>query len=78
MEYWTTTANSNPWKDSYERKLKERQRSHLEHIGAMRDADWQPCMHDQCDRCHGTGVSIHGACVHMISCPCPRCSPRCM
>ena len=36
------------------------------------------CMHDRCPECHGTGVrSTGGSCVHMISCPCPKCSPRC-
>jgi hypothetical protein len=37
-----------------------------------------PCMHDNCSQCHGTGKKDNGEiCVHMISCPCPKCSPRC-
>jgi len=36
------------------------------------------CLHDNCSACGGTGVRKDGlgACVHMISCPCPKCSPR--
>lgn len=38
----------------------------------------QQCFHDNCPECHGTGRKANGeACVHMISCPCPKCSPRC-
>jgi hypothetical protein len=33
------------------------------------------CLHDQCSNCHGTGIGIIGPCVHMLSCPCPKCSP---
>jgi len=36
------------------------------------------CLHDNCPSCGGTGVKSDGtgACVHMISCPCPKCSPK--
>lgn len=36
------------------------------------------CLHDNCPSCGGTGVRKDGlgSCVHMISCPCPKCSPR--
>lgn len=39
-----------------------------------------PCLHDLCSRCNGSGQikdgsGIIGPCVHMISCPCKRCSP---
>jgi hypothetical protein len=38
-----------------------------------------PCLHLACPRCHGTGRTYEGAmCLHAISCPCPRCTPRCM
>jgi hypothetical protein len=32
-----------------------------------------PCMHDNCQGCKD------GTCsgVHMLSCPCPKCTPRC-
>lgn len=34
-----------------------------------------PCMHKACPTCHGTGQGPFGTCVHMISCPCPSCTP---
>lgn len=35
------------------------------------------CLHTQCTECHGTGRKENGeTCVHFISCPCPRCTPR--
>lgn len=37
----------------------------------------ESCLHDKCPNCKGTGVQFDGtACVHMISCPCSKCSPR--
>lgn len=33
----------------------------------------QPCLHDSCAGCQ-TGTCSG---MHMISCPCPKCSPRC-
>jgi hypothetical protein len=36
----------------------------------------QKCLHMSCDQCHGSGRKSDGTtCIHMISCPCPRCSP---
>lgn len=41
-----------------------------------KDNSWErPCMHKNCPNCHGTGTGRFGTCVHMISCPCPSCSP---
>lgn len=38
---------------------------------------WEPCMHDNCQECHGTGIKLDGtSCIHDISCPCPKCTPR--
>ena len=36
------------------------------------------CLHLQCPSCHGTGVnkSTGRVCIHHLSCPCPRCTPR--
>lgn len=36
------------------------------------------CLHDNCSSCNGTGIRKDGlgTCIHMISCPCPKCSPR--
>lgn len=54
-------------------------RRHLENVSRVREKDWRPCMHDQCTQCHGTRVKWDGsACIHMISCPCPKCSPSYM
>lgn len=62
-------------KDRYERDLKERQRRHLENVKTGGER-WQPCLHDGCAECHGTGIRHDGSiCAHAISCPCPRCSP---
>lgn len=33
------------------------------------------CLHKNCPNCHGTGQSVHGTCIHMISCPCKSCTP---
>lgn len=36
----------------------------------------QKCLHEQCPECHGKGIKKDGTpCVHMISCPCPKCFP---
>lgn len=36
----------------------------------------QRCLHKSCTKCNGTGHTKTGeACIHMISCPCPSCSP---
>lgn len=36
----------------------------------------QECLHKKCPECNGTGTKKNGQiCVHMISCPCSRCSP---
>lgn len=61
-------------RESYERDLAERQRNHIEQVT---NKDWQPCMHDTCPNCVGTGISkFGGSCIHGISCPCPKCTPR--
>jgi len=65
----------------YEEDLKRRQEEHLKNVAnkmGYGDNQWQPCMHDNCPECVGTGVRRDGSpCIHMISCPCPKCSPRC-
>ncbi len=66
-------------REQYEKDLAERQRRHLEDIKRKSDSNWRPCMHDSCTKCHGTGIdSIGFPCVHMISCPCPKCRPSFM
>ena len=62
-------------RDRYERELAERQARHLAQF--HNDMNWRPCMHDQCTECHGTGIRHGGgACIHGISCPCPKCTPH--
>lgn len=63
---------------TYEEELKRRQEEHLEGIRKAHDIHWIPCMHDSCPECVGTGIRKDGSpCVHGISCPCPKCTPRC-
>lgn len=58
--------------DEYEDNLRKRQQKHL---GQVRKRSGGPCLHDSCTECVGTGVKKDGTqCVHMISCPCPKCS----
>ena len=69
-----TTSNLTIDRNEYERQLKERQEQHLSRFKQI----WRPCLHDQCTSCHGTGIDGNGrTCIHMISCPCPKCSPSC-
>lgn len=73
--------NFNINKEEYEKDLAERQRRHLENLnlgqlGTTAPTPWQPCMHDACSGCLGTGIRFGGGiCIHMISCPCPKCTP---
>ena len=64
-------------RELYEKNLAERQEAHLKGVRGLEDTNWQPCLHDGCPDCVGTGVKrFGGSCVHAISCPCPKCSPR--
>ncbi len=61
----------------YEKNLRRRQKEHLENID--NNTNWQPCLHQSCPECIGTGRKHDGSiCVHGISCPCSKCSPMCM
>ena len=63
-------------KDEYYRDLDRRQKEHLDSV--MGEQHCQPCLHDGCPECVGTGVKRDGSsCIHMISCPCPKCSVYC-
>ncbi len=69
-------------REEYEKELAETQRQHRENIrrfnSGWKDDHFKPCLHDGCTQCHGTGVKLDGTmCVHMISCPCPKCTPTC-
>lgn len=38
--------------------------------------DGKNCLHLACKECNGTGLNKRGRlCIHMISCPCEKCSP---
>lgn len=64
-------------REDYEKDLARRQQEHLRNVQGERDYNWQPCLHDGCPDCCGTGIKRDGTgCIHMISCPCPKCSPR--
>lgn len=74
-----TTTSTTIDRKLYEDDLKRRQQEHLDNITNNRlNTFWQPCMHDSCPECIGTGVRRDGSmCVHMISCNCPKCTPIC-
>lgn len=62
-------------REEYEKRLKKRQQEHLNQI--TKNQDWQPCLHDKCEKCVGTGITKEGGvCIHMISCSCPKCTPK--
>ena len=62
----------------YEKNLKIRKETHLKNIFDNKSKEWQPCLHEGCPDCIGTGIRTDGSlCVHMISCPCHKCTPRC-
>lgn len=55
--------------------LRKRQEEHLRNV--RRPFSIQKCLHTGCPECIGTGIKRDGTpCIHMISCPCPRCTPR--
>lgn len=62
---WYDEAKNPPW-------------TALERPRQIDDNYYGACLHDRCSSCHGTGTRNDGLgmCVHMISCPCPKCSPR--
>ena len=63
-------------REQYEEDLARKRKKHLDRIFKRNNQNWRPCMHDNCPSCFGTGIKSDGtACVHMISCPCPKCTP---
>jgi hypothetical protein len=65
--------------EDYDKDLRKRQKEHLDSIKSNWRQAWVKCMHDSCGECLGTGRKRDGSmCIHMISCPCPKCSPQCM
>ena len=77
-------------REQYEEDLKRRQEEHLKRIRENQQQEfgkpyenpyqppWQPCLHDGCSQCHGTGLKFDGTvCIHNLSCTCPKCSVYC-
>lgn len=63
----------------YEKDLKRRQEEHLAKVNASKynNPFWQPCAHEQCSECVGTGLKLDGGiCVHHLYCSCPKCTPQ--
>lgn len=66
-------------REDYEAELRRKQNQHLDNIANNHKDTWRPCLHDQCTACLGTGVKADGsACIHYISCLCPKCTPQFM
>ena len=56
--------------------LIRKQKDHINNLSKSLKSN-QLCMHDQCQSCHGTGLKSDGnMCIHNLSCPCPKCSPK--
>jgi hypothetical protein len=63
------------YKKLYEENLKIKQKKHLENVSNEIEANFQPCLHDGCEYCYGTGIKKDGSpCIHNLSCTCPKCS----
>lgn len=60
-------------------ELRRRQDEHMEEVHRRMNQDQSrevDCLHNQCTECVGTGIRKDGTkCLHMISCPCSRCTP---
>lgn len=65
--------------DEYYKDLKRRQEEHLRNVRSFgRQSFFQPCAHDACSECVGTGIKRDGTmCIHALSCSCPKCVPYC-
>lgn len=72
---WVDT-DSSECRRIYEEGLRRRREKHYEYLRQATRRPYQPCTHDGCSECVGTGIKRDGSpCIHMISCPCPKCSP---
>jgi len=76
IDYNKTYISLNLNRKQYEEDLERKQKEHLDNIQRQYEVNWQPCMHDACTDCCGTGIRRDGGmCVHGLSCPCPKCTP---
>ena len=63
-------------KDHHQNEVFQVYQDYLKLLGTIQQQN-DSCLHNGCSECHGTGRKENGQmCVHMISCPCPRCTPR--
>lgn len=73
---FTTFVYNDAYRKWYEEDLKRRQQEHLMGLQHQQNERWQPCAHDSCSECLGTGIKRYGgACIHCLVCNCPKCSP---
>lgn len=62
------TANSHGDLHSYNRQY---------YINSKETARLSDCLHESCPDCYGKGTKADGRlCIHMISCPCDRCTVK--
>lgn len=73
---------ANNWRELYNRTLNNTIDNNDDLVKKMlkktiMSDDEKECLHDKCPICYGTGKKPDGIpCIHMLSCPCPKCSPR--
>ena len=73
QQYGSRQGNFN--EKEYEDELRRIQDEHLKNV-RINGRQSQPCLHDGCQECHGTGIKSNGStCIHYLSCSCPKCSP---
>ena len=67
---------------NYNEDLSRRQEEHLRRVNEYLNRGRfvpklnysQPCAHDNCSECVGTGIRRDGtSCVHILVCSCPKC-----
>lgn len=62
-------------KDILIKKREEQERQDKQPWIKIPGKEHQPCLHDGCPECRGSGRKENGQlCVHHISCSCPKCS----
>lgn len=67
-------------RDEYYKDLDKKRQEHIQkqqEYKKKNEEPFQPCLHECCPDCFGTGRKVDGSsCIHMISCPCPKCTLR--
>lgn len=69
LNTYTSAYNpEHPDRKQYEEALQRRRKEHLEKVERALYLQWQPCLHDACPECVGTGIRRDGSsCVHCLS-----------